>query len=368
MPSRAGVGAGTRRRALVMLTGVTLTTLLLAAAALAAISPIEPWQGTVAPGDSVTARFTVVDSFTSCFTGDAPPGLSATFEGLGLDSLPAGCAVSGTEVTMTVTADADVLPGDYAVTIIETALSGQLIDTHDWPVTVTGVASTTTTHPSTTTSLTGTTTTHSSTATSTSSTPTTSPATTTTSTVAEVVTDTTQPAAFSSSTDDGVPGATSTESDPAAETDARVWTVAPRGSMTSEKSEVLASGSARDDHPYQRNASRPAEEETALLARIALSEWLRKEMPGAIPPLITDAVLSPIVIGEHLFHSLLDGSKAMLIPIVLATLIGLLMVWRMRTEIDPKITSDLGKRTGMSSGSWDHPVTKRRKTGSEQGF
>jgi hypothetical protein len=311
-----------------MLTGVTVTTLLLATAALAAISPIEPWHGTVAPGESVTARFTVVDSFTSCFTGDAPPGLSATFGGLGLGSLPANCAVSGTEVTMTVTADADVLPGDYAVRILETALSGQLLGTHDWPVTVTeGASTTTTTQPSTTTTSSRTTTTHSST--STSSTTTTSPATTTTSAVAEAVTDTTQPAASSLSTDDGGSGTTSTESDP----DAPAGTVAPTGSALPEKLEVLTSDSAREDIPYHRYASQPAEEETALLPRIALSDWLRNEIPGAIPPLITDVVLSPIVIGEHLLHSLLDGSKAMLIPIAITTLIGLLMVWRMRTKI-----------------------------------
>ncbi len=91
------------------LTGVVLTTLLLATAVQAAISEIDPWQGTVAPGESVTATFTIEDSFTSCFEADAPPGFSVTFDGLGLYDLP-NCAVSDTLVTMTVSVDSDVSP------------------------------------------------------------------------------------------------------------------------------------------------------------------------------------------------------------------------------------------------------------------
>ncbi len=94
---------------------------------------------------------------------------------------------------------------------------------------------------------------------------------------------------------------------------------------------MLGSGSGGQDLPYERYPRPPAEEDR-LLSRIALSNQLRTEIPGAIPPLVTDAVLSPLVIGEYLVQSLFDSSKGLLIPVAISTLIGLLMVWRMRAR------------------------------------
>lgn len=321
MLTGAGVEVGIRQRVLLMLMGVTLTTLLFAAAAHAAISAFEPWKGTVAPGESMTATFTVVDSFTSCFTVGAPSGLSATLDGLGLGSLPASCAVSGTLVTMTVAADSEVSPGDYTVKLTESALNGQLLGTHEWPVAVieppAPTTTTTTTIPTSTTSST------------------TIPdlTTTTTSTVSAVVTVTTPPTAPSTRASDGAPGTASTATDAPAETDSNAGIVLSADSTVRDGPEVLGFGVERRDRPDGRRTRQPADAEPPPLSHAPLSDRLRVHASTVFPPLIADAVVSPIMIGKYLVHSVLDSSRRLLVPIVIGTLIGLLMVWRMRTVI-----------------------------------
>jgi hypothetical protein len=49
---------------------------------------------------------------------------------------------------------------------------------------------------------------------------------------------------------------------------------------------------------------------------------------------VANVVVSPVVIAEFLLRSLLQGAMSLLVPILIATLIGLWMVRRMREEID----------------------------------
>jgi hypothetical protein len=345
-----------------LLAGASIVTFLLATAASAAISPIIPDSGTVEPKGSVTASFTVADSVTSCFAAEVPQYFSVTFDGLGLDLLPINCALEGTEITMTVEAGAKALPGNYHVTITETALGGSLLDTHEWPFTVPAPPTTTTTFPTTTPTTPPTTTTVPTTTTTKDTTTTSAGATTTTTsqsgtpssptttapgtspatsgpngaggpigtgdaTTPPTVTATTGTA--TATTGSGTPnsqGGTTTDADGAPE---------PDTSADDEDGdeEVLAAGS-EDNLPYDRYPNSLSDNAPEILSRTVLSDQLRNQISRAFPVTVADAVLSPVVIAEFLFRSLIESAQGLLIPILIATLIGLWMVWRMREEVD----------------------------------
>lgn len=337
-------GATTRLRSLVRLAGMTLATFLVATAAYAAVSSFKPSEGTVAPGESTTASFTVVNSATSCFTASAPQGFSVAFDGLGLGLLPLNCALRGARVTMTVTAAPGASPGDYEVTITETAVLGSLIDSHEWPFTVpapditttTVPATTTTTKPSAVTTTTRATTTSTQTAATTS---TSSPATTATSSTGASSTGN----AEASST--GNAGAAGT--DPATSTTVAATTPATEDSETAsaepdaapdtspdDDTEVLAAGGTDENPPYARYPVGAGADASDFSTRTVRSDQLRSQISEALPLPLADAVLSPLVIAEFLARSLLESAKSLLIPLLIATLIGLGMAWRMRKEVD----------------------------------
>ncbi|HUP17137.1 MAG TPA: hypothetical protein VM848_13940 [Acidimicrobiia bacterium] len=314
MSRRPDSGARTRSRVLGWLAGAAIVTFVLATSASADISPISPESGTVEPKGSVTATFTVVDSVTGCFAAEVPPRFSVTFDGLGLGQAPTNCALEGTEITMTVTAGAKAQPGDYQVTIIETALGGRLLGTHEWPFTVPAPPATTTTVPATTTTTTPTTTTTNS------PTTTSAGATTTTSTQSDTT------------TDPGSPTTTAGPTGTANPTSPSAARVTPADDEDEE--EVLAAGVSDDNLPYDRYPDSLSDNAPEILSRTVLSDQLRTQISRAFPVTVADAVLSPVVIAEYLFRSLLESARGLLIPILIATLLGLWMVWRMREEID----------------------------------
>ena len=324
------------------LAGTTVASFILATAASAAISAISPEKGTVEPGESTTATFTVVDSLTSCFTASASSGFSVTFDGLGLGLLPLNCALGGAEVTMTVAASANASPGDYRVTLSETAVGGRLIDTHEWPFTVPApAATTTTTIAETTTTKAQTTTTSAVTTTSTQSATTTSAGPAPNTTDGPATTNTTSPVATGSrgSGQEATP-ATATTVSIAPDTrdednDSAGEATGPETSseIDDDDAEVLAAGTT-DDLPYNRYPANPTEDGPGILARTVLSDQLRSQFSRALPMTVADAVLSPVVIAEFLVRSLLRSAMGLLVPILVATLVGLWMVWRMREEID----------------------------------
>lgn len=352
MSRRPDSGARTRSRVLGWLAGAVMVTLVLATSASADISPISPESGTVEPKGSVTASFTVVDSVTSCFAAEVPPRFSVSFDGLGLGQLPTSCALEGAEITMTVTASAAAQPGEYQVTIVETALGGRLLGTHEWPFTVPASPATTTTIPATTTTTTPTTTTtNSPTTTSPGATTTTSaPSATSTSPASPTTTDPGSPtttAAPAGTGDPTGPSATSVTPGTAAPTTRAGTTDNGDGSTAvtdetlgsdtpddEDDPEVLAAGASDDNLPYDRYPDSLSDNAPEVMSRTVLSDQLRSQISRAFPVTVADAVLSPVVIAEYLLRSLLESARGLLIPILIATLLGLWMVWRMREEVN----------------------------------
>jgi len=366
MSRRPHSGVRTRSRVLELLAGASIVTFLLATAASAAISPISPASGTVEPKGSVSASFTVIDSVTSCFAAEAPQYFDVTFDGLGLGLLPINCALEGTEITMTVEAGPKALPGNYQVTVTETALGGSLLDTHEWPFTVPASPTTTTTIPTTTTTTTPTTTTVPTTTTTKGATTTSAGATTTTSNQSATTTDRSSPTTTAAGTSTapsgpsgaGGPSGTGDSTTPSAATVTPGTATSTTGSGTPNSQggattdadrtlepdtaaddddgdeEVLAAGSSEDNLPYDRYPDSLTDNAPEILSRTVLSDQLRNQISRAFPVTVADAVLSPVVIGEFLFRSLLESAQGLLIPILIATLLGLWMVWRMSEEVD----------------------------------
>lgn len=319
----------TSRRYLVKLVVATLATFLLATAAYAALSSISPSRGTVAPGESTTATFQVSPSLLSCVVANVSPNpgnqIAVSFDAAGLD--PANCTALGgdLEVEMTVTAKPEAKPGDYIVTINEVALlGGSLLDSLTWPFTVLAPATTTTTTSTTTTTTTAptTTTTAPPTTTSTQSATTTSTRPSATTTSSPVTTTSTATATTESTT--SATGSTATPS-----TDQ-----SPPSEESPDDEQVVAAGAPDDNLPYDRYPSESGDAVARPQSRTALSDQLRSQISGAVPLTVADAVLSPLVITEFLFGALLDGAKALAIPLVISTLVGLWMVLRMREEVD----------------------------------
>jgi hypothetical protein len=335
--------ARTRSKFLVRLGGAIVVLFWLATAASAAISSISPSSGTVEPRKSVSASFTVVDSLTSCFTASTPRGFEVTFNGLTIN-----CALEGAEVTMTVEAGAKVGPGDYVVTINETSIEGELLATHTWPITVPAPPTTTTTIPTTTTTRAETSTTSAATTTSTQSATTSSTQSVTTTSISNVTsttrgtTNTTSGDPVASGNPPSPPGtsddpatATSGEGDKAPNTETGAASTDPSDPQSDDETEVLAAASAGDDDlPYVRYPANRGDVAPEVLSRTVFSDQLRDQLSRALPLAVADAVLTPVVVVEFLYQSLLQSAMGLLVPILLAVFVGLLMVWRMREEID----------------------------------
>jgi hypothetical protein len=340
--------SGTRPKSLVWLAGITVALLLVANAALAAISPFKPSEGTVEPGEKAKTHFNVVDSVTSCFVATAPSDFSVSFDGLGLGILPASCALNGARVTLTVTASSQASPGAYKVTITETSQGGSLIDTHEWPFTVPAppppttttmpIETTTTVPPSVTTIAPGVATT--------TSTPSSSP----TSTVGSASSPTTVGASSSPANPVGPaasPGAGAgspstgtsrpTEDAPRPQQrDAEDVTRLPTDETSpDDEAEVLAAGVSDDSSPpYDRYPRRPQADGSESEEGLALSDPLRDQNSNPVAMFMADGDLSPGAIAQFIFGSLFEGAKDLMIPLLIATLVGLVMVWRMRSEVE----------------------------------
>jgi hypothetical protein len=96
----------------------------------------------------------------------------------------------------------------------------------------------------------------------------------------------------------------------------------------------LAAGGSNENPPYNRYPVGAGADASDFSTRTVRSDQLRSQISGAVPLPLADAVLSPLVIAEFLARSLLHSAKSLLIPLLIATLIGLGMAWRMRKEVD----------------------------------
>jgi hypothetical protein len=229
---------------------------------------------------------------------------------------------------MTVTATTGTSPGSYIVTVTETELlvGGDLFGTYEWPLTITSPTTTTTTTITTTT----TTTTTPTTSTTTPGPGGTSPTTTVGSTTPSGPTTTAAGPGPAITTPVGAPDETTSTSTPGS---------AGGGTGDDEDDDVVFVVSAPDETDGDLIGVDPDlltanEAEPAAYARLAFSDRLRNELEGAIPSVISDVVLSPLVIGEILFRSLMEHARGFLLPLILATLVAMGFVWKMRTEID----------------------------------
>ncbi|MGH8915738.1 MAG: hypothetical protein ACRDZM_14630 [Acidimicrobiia bacterium] len=300
----------------------------LAGVAHATLSSFDPSRGQVAPGGSTTATFDVtppglVGLGVSCIVGSAAPTSSPSLPTLGISvSFDQVCGTSR-EAEMTVAASASVSPGSYIVTITETELlvDGNLLGTYQWPLTVTG-GTTTTSTPSTTTTDSPTSTTAS-----TSGSPSTTPSPPPTTIEEGPRPPGTSPSLGAGGTSPPAnqgPGTSTTvedSADPVDDDDDLVFAIpspTPGGGA--------GAGSTLDDVTA-------TEEGRAVFASIAYSDRLRQALEESLPSMLTEVVLSPLVIGEVLVRSLVENVVAFLIPLALAMSLARLLVRRMRVEI-----------------------------------
>jgi hypothetical protein len=306
--------------------------LTLAGVAHAAVSAFDPDNGQMAPGGSTSATFEVTPPGLlgfgfSCLIGSAAPTANPLLPTPSISvSFDAPCG-SFREVEMTVAATAGTSPGSYIVTVTETELlvDGDLLGTYEWPLTITGPTTTTTT----TTTTTSTTTTTPASSTTTPGPGGTSPTTTAGSTIPSGPTTTAVGSGPAITAPGDAPEATTSTSTPRPS----------EGGLGDDDDDVVFVVSAPDETDGDLIGLDPdlvtaIEGEPASYTRLAFSDRLRSELEGNIPSVISDAVLSPLVIGEILFRSLLEHARGFLLPLILATLVAMWFVWKMRAEID----------------------------------
>lgn len=331
MTARSGPG-GTRWKHRVTLVGTVIATFALATGVYAAISGFNPSIGTVAPGGSATATFTVTPplGLSSCITATVSPTparFSVRFDGVGLG--PTNCTlVRETEVEMTVSASAQATPGDYTVTITEVALGGSLLDSYEWPLTVVAPATTTTTTPSSTTTTVPTTT---------SSQP--DPATTST---APTTTSTTSPATTSNTTPSNASTTPSNASTDTVTANAEENTSTDTVTLNEEENTASSSDAAPEDDLELLAVSGPRDggsryERPGVEPQSGAS-WVERSAHGRlIGPglaLLSEIAPSPPGFGELLARSLISSVMPLFAPLVIATLIGMVMAWRLGRKVD----------------------------------
>lgn len=318
------------------LIGGMVTSVVVATTAFAAISGFNPSSGAMTPGGSAQTNFTVNTPILSCITATVPLGFSVSMTGLGvgLGPLQANCVLGGGQVGMTVTASQNATPGNYTVTITEVEarlIGGDLINTYEWPFTVTAPPTTTSSSTSSTTSTTSTSTTStSSTTSSTSTTVTTTPTTATPSTA---------PAYSGATPSTTAPPTTTTRPTSTTETTTSLPSESTLPDETNETddsddSDPVATPSPGAIFPGEGSGSGMAivaESESSSL--VSISDRLRDRLVGALPLTVAEAVLSPLVIAEFLFRSVLSSALGYLIPLIAAGIVGGWMVWRMRREV-----------------------------------
>ncbi len=316
------------RGRLVAAAAVLFLVVLFAVAANAEITKVDPASGEVEQGGSVTADVTVSVSgvlSATCLvaTSDAPLEITVTFDEL--------LACGGSRIVgMTVEVAETIEPGDYVVTIEEVDLGDSLLNTYDWPLTVTSApttSSTTTTSSPTTTSSTSTTTTTTSPSGTTSTTDATSTTTTTSAPTTQSPTDTTSPTTTTTSTSSGDSSSTTT---------AGAASTTTESSTSSTGSETGTVGPARGTAGDDGTGSTTDEEST--FSEIALSSGLLEVASRALPPVFAEAVISPLVIIEVLLRSLARTLWSLLLPLGMTTLLGFGMIWRLR--VDPESLED----------------------------
>lgn len=305
------------------LAGTVLSALALSGTASAAVSGFNPSSGAVAPGGTTTVDFVLQPPTvpplglpgTSCVVGvvSSNPGqFTITFDGLGLNALPADCGLGVTDVRMDVTAAAGAPPGQYSVTITEATVGGSFISETSWPFTVTApptTSTTTTTAPPTTTSTTP------------SSPTTTSPTTGTTSGGAGPGgTPTTQgPGGPGDPSDDGTPGATG-----------------PSPGATGGSGDPGTDGGDDGAGSVVEGAGIAV---PGGYGGVIVAESVRDALGAALPSPLADAATSPLVIGELLLRSLLDVIAEYLLPLLVAIGLGVGLVWQLKKDMSH---SDIG--------------------------
>lgn len=290
---------------------------VLTGVAYADVSPFAPPSGTMAPGGSTQTEFTFTPEgilSSSCLTATVSPN-PGQFEAVNLDPPCVLLVDDSDQVTLTVTASfANTPPGDYVVTITETklvTLGSDIVVQHTWPFTVETPTTTTSGGGDTTTTTTTagktTTTTMASSATST-------PGNTTTSTPAATI---------------STAGASATPNTGERES---TGSTGPRLANGDIDEGGVAVGPADDGSGGANGTTTP--EDTTAFETVAVSQGLRDTLRQRVPLPIADAVTSPLVIGEVLWRSLTSSVAGLVVPILLALLLGFLLVRRMRKEVN----------------------------------
>lgn len=68
-------------------------------------------------------------------------------------------------------------------------------------------------------------------------------------------------------------------------------------------------------------------------ATIPISEHLTARLSDAVTPGVAQAVMSPLVIAEFLFRSIINSAAGYALPLLVALLLSAGLVWRMRREV-----------------------------------
>jgi hypothetical protein len=102
-----------------------------------------------------------------------------------------------------------------------------------------------------------------------------------------------------------------------------------------DEAEVLAAGVSDDSSPpYDRYPRHPRADGSGSEEGLALSDPLRDQSSNPVAMFMADGDLSPGAIAQFIFGSLFEGAKDLMIPLLIATFAGLVMVWRMRSEVE----------------------------------
>lgn len=300
---------------LVALVGLVMPLALAAYAAMTA----SPSSGTAEPGETTTATINVEPTIVSvCLVGTSSDPINIT---VAFNPTCGGGPFSSWGSEMTITVGDQTAPGDYTITITSLDL-GSLI--YQWPLTVTGPSTTTTTVSTTTTTTVPTTST-------------TSPATTTTVAVATTTTSVNSPPTTSTVT----PPTTTDHVASITTTTIKQALVAPAGpsdpglggdSEVGSPASPTRSGDTSD-------VAAPDESESQF-SEVALSSGLIERLSGAVPTFVASAVTSPFVVAEVLLRALGRTVTGLLIPVVLMLLFGWLLFWRLRPD-DEDLDADV---------------------------
>lgn len=320
----------------------------LALAAYAAVTGVTPSSGTAQPGQTITATVTFQSTLADLCPQalNLPTNMTVTFEpGCG----PGGLFPPPWQSQMQVVVGPNTTPGDYTINITDLDPLGGLI--FQWPLTVTAPPATTTSTTSTTSTTTISTTTPSVTTSTTAAVTTTSPA--------GVAVVTTRPPTAGAPGNGGGPVGNGSGTDgsgkggsggsgPAGAVGIGIAPDDPTGPGT-------GGGTGAGDPQVTADAGTEAnngDDADAGFSEVAVSSGLIDLVSRAVPGLVAEVVLSPLVVAEILFRALGSTVAGLLFPLAVTLLLGLWLFWALRSRDDEWETDpSLGEALELGGGA-----------------